>query len=514
MSQIPKFSLFSKYDPNNKLFVSDNIVDVIGGIGGATRLVYQLPATITDFSYDFLFNKTSAVLNTGTFIFAVSNQDSQWVGATWNGVGVYFDGGQFAAAQAINGVGGFLASVGIAVAAGTDYYGTVSRVADVLTVSIYTDAARTVHAAGSPVTLTPCLTTAFGFLNIQNMLDTHTGARTNSLSRNDSFASTLWTAPADKGIQTANAGRYYGNGLIIIQLGGGAANGKVIRSTDNGVTWGSIIYTGIATANIIPASDSSGIILIGCGSDGLIARSLDNGLSWTTVATGNVENGLANMGNGKYISAGGAPIVVISNDYGLTWGVPIGTGGVQNSMPVYMGNGIVVVGEVVNGNIERSVDYGQTWNTIATPAARNFYLLNADGVLLYGDYAGNVTRSTDNGVTWGALIPTGLPTNPITLYYLGNGVIYAGDTGSKFLSKSTDFGNTWILERTQLNDTSVIISAENKLMVVSYANGYISYYVEPLVEAHHIGFMKKRSVFNITDIDAHLIGFKKKRLFA
>ena len=84
MSQIPDFLGFTKYDPNNRLLISDDVVDVINGIGGNTRLVYQLPSNVTDFSYNFLYNKTSFSGNTGTFVFAICNQDSQWETSTWS----------------------------------------------------------------------------------------------------------------------------------------------------------------------------------------------------------------------------------------------------------------------------------------------------------------------------------------------------------------------------------------------------------------------------------------------
>ncbi len=478
MSQIPDFLGFTKYDPNNRLFISDDVVDVINGIGGNTRLVYQLPSNVTNFSYNFLYNKTSFSGNTGTFVFAICNQDSQWETSTWSGVGMYHDGGSLYASQTPSGVGGLAGSAGIVMNAGTDYYITVSRAGNVLTLSVFTDTARTIHATGSPKSFSPALTTSFGYLHIQNMLSTHTGSRTNSLSRTDTFASPFWSTPANKGITSANAGRYYGNGLVIVQLSQSPNNGKIVRSTDNGVTFSGLITTGISTANIIPASDTGVAILIGCGSDGKIARSIDNGLTWTTVSTGKVENGLAYMGSGKYISAGGAANVVVSNDYGATWGSAISTHGTQNSMPVYMGSGIVVVGEVTNGNVERSTDYGSTWSSpISTPAASNFYLLNADSILLYGDWHGNVTRSLDNGLTWSSLIPTKLPQNPIVLTYIGNGIVYAGDTGSKYVSKSTDYGQTWNLERTSLTDTSVLVytNENGKLLASSYADGLVSY---------------------------------------
>ena len=490
MSQIPDFLGFTKYDPNNRLLISDDVVDVINGIGGNTRLVYQLPSNVTDFSYNFLYNKTSFSGSTGTFVFAICNQDSQWETSTWSGVGMYHDGGSLYAAQTPNGVGGLATSSGILMNAATNYYITMSRVGNVLTLSVFTDITRTTHATGSPKTYSPALATSFGYLHIQNMLSTHTGSRTNSLSRTDVFPSPVWSTPANKGITTANTGRYYGNGLVIIQLGGGANNGKIVRSIDNGTTFSSIISTGLGTANIIPASDG-GVILIGSGSDSAISRSIDNGLTWSPISTGKVENGLANMGGGKYISAGGAPNVVISEDYGLTWGPTIGTNGTQNSMPVYMGNGVVIVGEVTNGNVERSTDYGSTWSSpISTPAANNFYLLNADGILLYGDYLGNITRSLDNGLTWGPLIPTKLTLSPIVLTNIGGGVIYAGDTGSVYVSKSTDYGLTWNLEQTLLADTSTLVytSENGMLFASSYADGLITYRTLPTnIVATNIG---------------------------
>jgi hypothetical protein len=67
----------------------------------------------------------------------------------------------------------------------------------------------------------------------------------------------------------------YGNGVFVAVANGG----KIARSLDGGVTWGSLITNPFGTSDIIGIAYGNGVFVAGT-SDSKIARSLDGGATW------------------------------------------------------------------------------------------------------------------------------------------------------------------------------------------------------------------------------------------
>jgi len=71
----------------------------------------------------------------------------------------------------------------------------------------------------------------------------------------------------------------YGNGVWLV----GGISGSIARSTDNGLTWGSLISTPFGSSAITALTYGNGVWLA-VSDPAKIARSVDNGASWGSLA--------------------------------------------------------------------------------------------------------------------------------------------------------------------------------------------------------------------------------------
>ncbi len=259
-----------------------------------------------------------------------------------------------------------------------------------------------------------------------------------------------WT---DQGIvaNSTNSLTYCGNGIVIIFDNVAA----IIRSTDYGKTWTNVGFspTGFGCVGFNTYA-GNGIVLAG-DANGNILRSTDFGLTWAgiIVSPGNTFDSVTYLGNGISLAGDSVGNIFTSTDFGITWisiaGNPIATQGIDNI--IYIENGIVIATDIggVPSHILRSTDFGSTWTTVQTiptnGASANVYLGN--GIIIVGDGSGNTWRSIDFGTTWVNLGSAG-GTNAFCRIasYLGDGIILidgwvAGASGHVF--RSNNYGLTW-----------------------------------------------------------------------
>lgn len=202
----------------------------------------------------------------------------------------------------------------------------------------------------------------------------------------------------------------YGNGVYIAVSTNGVGN-QILRSTDNAVTWSSIVepvtlqYTGVCYAG--------NATFVACAQNGLgnqFMRSTDNGVNWTSVAEpanlawqciesdgyGNVI-ALANNGAGNQVAQ--------SADYGANW-----NSRAESTTRLWtaacFGNGLLIAGNsTATTAYMYSYDNGVTWNTGNNAAASQVkgiaYLPSLHRWVMGSENYTNIRMTvSDNGLDW------------------------------------------------------------------------------------------------------------------
>lgn len=109
---------------------------------------------------------------------------------------------------------------------------------------------------------------------------------------------------------------------------------------------------------------------------------------------------------------------------------------------------IVLAGTADDGKILRSIDSGQTWETLGQQYSqtliRGIASLGDSKIVLAGTYpGGKILRSIDLGLTWTDLGQQFSQISILDIVDLDNGVCLAGTSSTGKILKSTDYGLTW-----------------------------------------------------------------------
>jgi photosystem II stability/assembly factor-like uncharacterized protein len=215
--------------------------------------------------------------------------------------------------------------------------------------------------------------------------------------------------------------------------------GKVCRSADGGISWGSVTtIPGFSeSTNNIVTLDNDDLIVV--GANGVYSRSSNNGATWvwglTISGFGDIYS-IAQAANGDLVAVGDLGRYVRSTDNGATWGALSTISGWAG--PVWdierAANGdLVVVGG--NSRYSRSTDNGLTWSAVAAIPGTSIQLFSITredgGALIVGAGNGMYSRSLDNGVTWTTLAT--MPGLYVNIYSIstipGGGLIFGSGTG-------------------------------------------------------------------------------------
>lgn len=294
--------------------------------------------------------------------------------------------------------------------------------------------------------------------------------------RNATFDSGF-TSLSRVAFNSAGVGIAVGVGQGLVSSGN---TGAIVRSTDSGATWSTVVTTGAPVSSVAFASDSVVVVTDWLGN---FWRSTDAGLTWiaqssgvghalTTVAFPSASVGVAYSSRGQVLRTvdGGVTWAVVGPAMGMQTITPLNANtllaGGSSGTPLRSidgglswtaagsGDGPALVatafadastGVVVGtgGTIERTTDAGATWNPVASGVTWQFTDVrfgDATHGLAVGD-TGVVLRTSDAGASWQLAAS---PTQPMPL----TSVAYATPTvafvaGTMGLWKTTDAGTTW-----------------------------------------------------------------------
>ena len=237
-----------------------------------------------------------------------------------------------------------------------------------------------------------------------------------------------------------------------IALAGTYIGGKILRSTDRGATWSDMGQLGTETYVKSLCYLGNGIVLAGTQTGGKIFRSIDYGVNWSDLGQQFSETriyALCNLGGGIALAGTGALGKILrSTDYGATWS---DLGQQFSETRIFslcsLGGGIALAGTGYNGKILRSTDSGATWSDLgqqhSVDTVRSLCSLG-NGIALAGtSILGKILRSADSGATWSDIGQLGGESQVNALTYMSNGIVLAGTQLLGKIFRSVNYGLNW-----------------------------------------------------------------------
>jgi len=229
------------------------------------------------------------------------------------------------------------------------------------------------------------------------------------------------------------------------------ANGVVIKTSDGGDTWSTILGGEGNTLDGIEAvafiSSDTGFI---AGWNNYFAKTTDGGTSWTTltVGSGNWRFGdldFWDSNNGvamSVLNAGGSAIYVTS-DGGDTWTTATGISSELQDVTYASATTLYAVG--LDEKIYKSTDSGLSWSVNYTGTSTYYFF----GVAFDGDFGvvggedGKMFSTTDGGSNWSSYA-SGYE-NLYGAHVFNSDSAYLGGTDEN-IYKTTDSGSNWTME--------------------------------------------------------------------
>lgn len=247
---------------------------------------------------------------------------------------------------------------------------------------------------------------------------------------------------------------------VVVAVGGTGITGHIIRSLDDGSTWGSIQNV---SGLLYEVAQNGGVLIASMQSvSNTVYRSTDYGATWTAITFsggGNVFKFVKASTTGVYIfSTTGA--VYRSVDNGLTWS-SYGTVGISpTSVAVVYDQSVIIIGSATfaacAGNTIRVSGDGATWNTVTNPSggpftfvaiefspARNIIVIDSTNLFAVRfSIATNLWSAAKISANVGTL-PTRVVWHNGVYVVLGKAIQIGGGGYGPPIFRSIDYGQTW-----------------------------------------------------------------------
>lgn len=277
------------------------------------------------------------------------------------------------------------------------------------------------------------------------------------------------------------------------------AYGTVIKTTNAGINWVQLVHPA-------PGNQSEGVFFVNAdtgyigGESNTIWKTFNGGLNWIAIHPADfslyheffftsANTGYAAGAQGKLSKTTDAGVTWTGYNMGMTWdfkdiefindntGFAVGLQGtlrkttnagttwVQKSSPVTSQNfsGIAVSGNIALavtdnfGQIIRSTDLGETWNTVtvSTTLGMTSVRFVSPATAFITGYTGLILKSTDAGLTW-FRIPSSTASNIYDLYFpTPNSAFAVGDGGMVLHS---DNSGTYLSGTVKYNDNQQLVT--------------------------------------------------------
>ncbi len=312
------------------------------------------------------------------------------------------------------------------------------------------------------------LTALSGQLDDQYWRDMQTGyVIGQSATRRTTNGGQTWLAIPN----VPDGGNFFGGDISFLDANNGwiVTDFEAYRTTDGGANWFDLnhpfqgpIYQDVC----LPLTPQTRIVASN-GEGAQIWKTTNDGVSWTTVFAHDGTTGIPDLDrlpDGSLIAVSTAADLLRSTDAGNTWTNFTTIAGPPDRAPVYtidmLPSGFGFAGGLLSCWVS-TTDGGRTWfNPPANPglgqasviAMRDSQFILAGGIGTHGQ--SDVRRTTDGGATWSThSLSSTYAGYPEGLAALPNGTCYCctfGGTGSNYVFRSTDNGDTWHLRNSGL----------------------------------------------------------------
>jgi photosystem II stability/assembly factor-like uncharacterized protein len=272
------------------------------------------------------------------------------------------------------------------------------------------------------------------------------------------------------------------------------------RSTDGGVTFSQVTGTHSDHHALVFARSDNNLCYMSC--DGGVYRSVDDGASWTLRSGGLIATQLYSIGvsqTNPFLLGGATQDQGIIKTNGPADWTDTGAGNEGGFFIVDPSNSNNVYATPWSGNLRRSTDGGNTWQTILTgitqaqngsPVTVHHLAVSPfDSNLLLCVGGNEVFRSTDQGNTWTSVLtfPSGAFATRVAWY--GLHICYAAnDAGLVFRSPQYGAANTWTEPYTGANrpPSGVITAIDLRFVTWDVVAGRAERRVRPAATAGRV----------------------------
>jgi len=263
--------------------------------------------------------------------------------------------------------------------------------------------------------------------------------------------------------------------------------GGTLRVQTRAVSIGQV-YDGLWASGTTPVEEKtwSGVasgngVFVAVGGGGIGNRSMrsSDGIAWT-IGPSSADNAWSSVayGNGVFVAvaSGGSNRVMTSSTNGASW---VGRAALGNNWTgVAFGNGVfVAVANTGTGNrVMRSVNNGQNWTAVTTPADNVWNSVtygNGLFVAVSSDGVGNRVMTSATGETWA------LQTSAADIAWdgvvYGNGLFVAvANTGTGSRVMTSPDGETWFVRTTPGTNAWTSVTYGDGLFVAVSATGVMT----------------------------------------
>ena len=257
----------------------------------------------------------------------------------------------------------------------------------------------------------------------------------------------------------------------------GVQSGTTYISTNEGLTWSptdSVIQNGYLFSQFVDRNDIIYKSLSGIGT----LRSTDSGFHWTTVNNNVLVSFSETSSDTLYAISSFDGFseygVYKSSDNGLSWEISSGTPNSQLAALGALNNGVVLTSGL-NGEIYRSLDYGESFHTKRTrPNTINAIIIGKNKNIFAGSFALGIYKSPDAGNSWTQVDNGSIEGGLNAMVFSPNQDIFVAAQGGIY--KSTDQGETWIecnigLIKKWTQD--ITVNSRGDLFAATFGNGVV-----------------------------------------